>query len=168
MPASDDKLDDALRALLRGTWTFETAPPALVALGPRALDRLLDATDGVFFRTETEWRDYGIYRQHAVAAFAKADMGRVLSAMKKRKWSAVEIVLSGVALVRDARVVPFLVAAYADPDSTMRQRAIEGLRTQRDARAKETLIRALKDRSPDVRRSAKRALEELVGDVQKP
>jgi hypothetical protein len=81
------RIDDELRAMLRGVWTFETAPPALLALGRPALDRLLDAPDCVFFPTYMEWRDYGMYRQHAVAAFAKADMAGVLSAMKKRQWT---------------------------------------------------------------------------------
>src|ERR1700688_3633490 len=89
-------LDDELRALLRGVWTFETAPPALLALGRPALGRLLDAPDGAFFPTYTEWRDYGMYRQHAVAAFAKADMAGVLSAMKKRQWTDAAIARSGV------------------------------------------------------------------------
>jgi hypothetical protein len=158
-------LDDELRALLRGTWTFETAPPALLALGRPALDRLLDATDGVFFPTYTEWRDYGMYRQHAVAAFANADMDGVLSAMKKRKWTDAAVARSGVGLVQDGRVVPFLVRAYADREPPRRQYAIEYLGNQRDPRATETVLRALKDRSSAVRLAAIRALGQ-IGEPQ--
>src|SRR5450755_4433946 len=108
-------------------WTFETAPSALISLGPPALDRLLDASDGVFFPTDTDWRDYGVNRQHAVAAFAKADMDHVLSAMKKRKWTDVTVARSGVDLVQDARVVPFLVTAYTVAEPMIRARAIDCL-----------------------------------------
>ncbi len=156
-------LDEELRGLLRGNWTFETAPPALLALGPPALDRLLDAPSSVFFPTDTEWRDYGMYRQHAVAAFAKRDLDSVLAAMKKRKWTDAAIGLSGVGLVRDARVVPLLVRLVADPEPMRRQEAVELLGGQRDPDATAAVLRALRDRSSNVRRAAVHALGE-IGD----
>ena len=159
------KLDNELRALLRGVWTFETASPALLALGRPALDRLLDATAGAFFPTDIEWRDYGMYRQHAVAAYANADMEGVLSAMKKRKWTDAAVARSGVGLVQDARVVPLLVSAYADREPLWRQNAIDYLGSQRDPRATDTVLRALKDRSSAVRLAAIRALGQ-IGDPQ--
>ena len=158
-------VDNELRALLRETWTFETAPAALLALGRSALDRLLDADDGVFFPTFTEWRDYGMMRQQAVAAFAKADLDGVLSAMKKRKWTSADVARSGVGLVQDARVVTFLVSAYADGEPPRRKQAIEYLGSQQDRRATETVLRALKDRSSEVRLAAIRALGQ-IGDPQ--
>jgi hypothetical protein len=158
------KLDDELRALLHVMFP-ETAASALLSLGQPALDSLLDAPDGLFFPTYMDWRDYGINRKHAIAAFAKADMDRVLSAMKKRKWTDLAVTLSGVGLVQDARVVPFLVNAYADPAPMRRERAIAYLGCQRDPRATETVLRALRDRSSEVRLTAIRALGQ-IGDLR--
>lgn len=164
-PASPltSNLDDELRALLRELWTFETAPARLLSLGQPALDRLLDAPDGVFFPTDTDSRDYGMNRHHAIAAFAKADMERVLSAMKERKWTNLAVTLSGVGLVRDARVVPFLINTYADPAPMSRERAIDYLGCQRNPLATTTVLRALRDRSSEVRLTAIRALGQ-IGD----
>lgn len=156
-------IDDALRALLHTSWTFDAAPPELLALGRPALDRLLDATLGDFFPTDLEWRDYGVQREHAIAAFAKADLDGVLAAMKKRKWSDAAIASSGVARVRDGRLVPFLITLYADREPLSRKAAVEYLANQRDPAATATVIRALRDRSSDVRMAAIRALGE-IGD----
>lgn len=162
--ASLDKLDELLRRLLCGGWTTETER-AILGLGPPALERLLDASDGVFFPTDQEWRDYGVYRRHAVAAFAKVDMDGVLEAMKKRNWTNAAIACSGVGLVRDVRVVPILISCYGEREPLLRRKAVEFLGHQSDARALSTVIRALRDRSSDVRLAAIRACAE-IGDAQ--
>jgi HEAT repeat protein len=158
-------LDEELRPLLHGVWRFDAAPPELLRLGEPALERLLDAPDSAFWSTDMEARDYGSLRQHAIAAFAKADLDGVLLAMKRRKWTDARIALSGVALVHDARVVPFLVRAYADKEPSVRALAIESLGSQRDAVATATVQRALRDRSSDVRLAAIRALAR-IGDPE--
>lgn len=156
-------VDDALRPLLHGVWRFDAPPPALLRLGLPALERLLDAPASAFWSTDTEARDYGSLRHHAIAAFAKADMDGVLLAMKRRKWPDVRVALSGVGLVEDARVVPFLVRAYADKGPLCRTDVIEYLGSQRDPVATATVQRALRDRSSDVRLAAIRALGS-IGD----
>ncbi len=157
-------IDDALRALLHTSWSFDAAPPELLALGRPALDRLLDAKVGELFPTEMEWRDYGVQREHAIAAFAKADIDGVLTAMKKRKWTDAAIASSGIALVQDARLVPILVSLYADREPLSRKAAVEYLGNQRDPLATAAVIRALRDRSSDVRLAAIRALGNM-GDL---
>jgi HEAT repeat protein len=159
----EQSLDDALRLPLHGVWSFDAAPPELLRLGRPALERLLDAPTSAFWSTDTEARDYGSLRNQAIAAFAKADMDGVLLAMKRRKWTDVRIALSGVALLQDARVVPFLVRAYADKAPLTRALAIEYLGSQRDPAATATVQRALRDRSSDVRLAAIRALGS-IGD----
>jgi len=151
-------LDDELRALLQQPFTNEAPPPALLALGHRALERLLD---GGLFATQDEWRDWGANQAFAVAAFAKVDFDGVVRAMRKRERSDADIGLSGVGLLRDARAVPFVLAAYAESSPLGRREAIELLGRQRDPRATATVVRALRDRSPDVRLAAVRALGEI-------
>jgi hypothetical protein len=156
-------VDEALRPMLRGAWRFDAPPPALLPLGQPALERLLEAPASAFWSTDTEARDYGSLRHHAIAAFAKADLDGVLLAMKRRKWPDVRVALSGVGLVEDARVVPILVRAYADKDALLRAGVIEVLGSQRDPRATATAERALRDRSSGVRLAAIRALG-CIGD----
>lgn len=163
--AEQQRIDDELRPLLHGMWSFDTAPAALLRLGPPALERLLDAPDSVFWPTDMEWRDYGSTRQHGIAAFAKQDLAGVLAAMKRRKWPAVRVALSGIALVQEARVVPFLVRACGDAGAPVRAKAVEYLGLQRDPLATAAVVRALRDRSSDVRVAAIRALGS-IGDPQ--
>ncbi|HZS35950.1 MAG TPA: HEAT repeat domain-containing protein [Polyangia bacterium] len=161
MAGSRAALDATLRALVRRTFRFDAAPPELLALGAPALARLLDAPDSVFFDDEMDWRDYGGNRRQALAAFAEADLARVLAAIKRRKWPDARVVLSGVGLVRDARLVPVLARAYAGGDPLTRAAAVEQLGGQRHPLATATVERALRDRSSDVRRAATRALAQL-------
>jgi HEAT repeat protein len=156
-------VDEALRPILRGAWRFDAPPPALLPLGPPALERLLDAPASAFWSTDTEARDYGSLRQHAIAAFAKADLDGVLLAMKRRKWPDVRVALSGIGLLEDGRVVPILVRACTDKDALVRANVIEVLGSQRDPLATATVERALRDRSSAVRLAAIRALGS-IGD----
>ena len=158
-----DGLDQQLRLLLRETWASEAPPPGLLGLGQPALERLLDAPDSAFWPTDLEWRDYGGNRRQAVAAFARKDMAGVLRAMDARKWTDVRVALSGVGLVTDARVVPHLVGAYAGADPMTRSSVVYYLGFQRDARATAAAVRALTDRSSEVRLAAVRALGS-IGD----
>lgn len=166
MPRSADaeaSVDDALRPLLHAVWRFDAAPPELLRLGQPALERLLDAPASAFWSTETEARDYGSLRHHAIAAFARADLDGVLLAMKRRKWPDIRVALSGVGFVEDARVVTFLVRAYAEKAPLLRADVIALLGNQRDPAATATVQRALRDRSSDVRLAAIRALGS-IGD----
>lgn len=144
-------------------WSLETVPEELLRLGPPALARLLDSADAVYWPTEMEWRDYGPLRQHGIAAFARVDLDAVLRAMKRRRWTAARVALSGIGLLRDARVVPFLVRASGDASPGVRARAVESLGLQRDEAATAAVLRALRDRSSDVKRAAVRALGS-IGD----
>jgi hypothetical protein len=155
-------LDDALRSLLHA---YAPDPAALLALGKPALDRLLDAPDGVFFPDFMDWRDWGTNRRLAVAAFAKEDMGGVLAAMRKRKWDDAQVVHAGVGLVRDVRVVPFLVRAASAGEPLTRKDAVDYLALQEHPSATECVLGALTDRSSDVRLAAIRALG-IIGDAQ--
>jgi HEAT repeat protein len=160
-----DALDDQLRALLHAMiWTRDAPGPAILRLGQPALERLLDAPDAVFWATEMDWRDYGGNRREAIAAFARRDLNRVLSAMRTRHWTDARIALSGIGLVQDARVVPFLLRAYADAAPATRAEAIRYLGFQRASGATSTVLRALRDRSSSVRLAAIRAL----GDIGDP
>ena len=157
-------IDEKLRAILHESgWTFDKPPKALLALGQAGLARLLDPhTD--FFPDYMDFRDYGMLKAHAIGAFAKADMRKVLAAMRKRKWSEARIAYSGVGFVQDARVVPILVRVAKDAEPLTRREAIRYLGYQRHPAATEAVLEALRDRSSDVRVEAIRALGE-IGDA---
>jgi len=161
-------LDEALRALLNH-WTYWESESQLQAMGRPALGRLLDSLEGKVNlwtgKTEMDGREYEDARQAAVAALAKANMAAVLRAFKTRGWSDISIALSGIGRVPDRRVVPYLLAAYESKEPTHRLSAVNYLAGQRDARATDALIRALRDRSSDVRRAAIDGLGE-VGDAR--
>jgi HEAT repeat protein len=158
--------DDApLRALL-SRWDYERSAPLLVAMGPPALERILDASDGhgALDSPGADWRDYEDARQAALAAFAAHDMGDVLARMRARHWSDLDVALSGIARVADPRIVPILRNAYASKEPMTRQRVVTLLGMQRPPEATDALLAALSDRSPDVRMAAIDAL----GDVGDP
>jgi hypothetical protein len=162
------ELDERLRALLNH-WTYWESERELQAMGPPALERLLDSLEGKVNlstgRTEMDGREYGDARQAGVAAFAKVNMTAVLRAFKTRGWSDLQVALSGIGRVADRRVVPYLLAAYESKETTHRLSAVKYFAGQRDARATDALIRALTDRSSDVRRAAIDGLRE-VGDAR--
>jgi hypothetical protein len=160
-----DALDAQLRALLHEPiWTNDAPDPALLRLGQPALERLLDAPDSVFWATEMDWRDYGGNRREAIAVFARKDLNLVLNAMKTRKWTDARIAFSGIGLVQDVRVVPFLLRAYASEAPATRAEAVRYLGFQRAPDATSTVLRALRDRSSSVKLAAIRAL----GDIGDP
>jgi hypothetical protein len=161
---SGGSLEAQLRLLLNGAWGSEEVPQELLGLGQPALERLLDAPDSAFWSTDMQWRDYGDRRQRAIAAFALGDMAAVLAAMKSRKWTAARTALSGIGLIRDPRVVPYLVDACEDPEPMTRSSVVSCLGAQRDPRATARVVLALRDRSSDVRLAAARAL----GDIGDP
>ena len=161
-------LDERLRALLN-TEGYE--PSELVALGRPAFERVLLALERKVMLTipgkssELDGRAYEDGLQAAIAAFAAEDMARVLAELVARKWTAEQIALSGVARVKDARVVPFLETALASREPSTRRSAVGFLGVQRDPRAVAALLGALKDRSSDVRGAAVDALAES-GDAR--
>jgi HEAT repeat protein len=133
------------------------------------LERLVDSLDGKVDlwtgKTEMDGREYEDARQAAVAAFAASNMAAVLRVFKARGWSKLHIALSGIGRVPDRRVVPYLLSAYESDEPLDRRSAVNFLAGQRDARATEALIRALSDRSFDVRRAAIDGLGE-AGDAR--
>ena len=147
--------------MLHTFWSWDAAPDELFVLGSAGLDRLLDA-GGSFFSDEMDYRDYGAMLQYAVAAWAKRDLPAVLAAMRKRKWNDGAIARSGAGLVRDARIVPFLVRACAAREPLVRQAAVDALGGQDHPRATAAVARALRDRSSDVRLAAIRALARIA------
>ncbi len=162
------ELDERLRALLNH-WTYWESERELQAMGPPALERLLDSLEGKVNlwtgRTEMDGREYEDARQAGVAAFAKMNMAAVLRAFKARGWTDVQVALSGIGRVPDRRVMPYLLAAYESREATHRLSAVNYFAGQRDERATDALIRALSDRSADVRRAAVDGLGE-VGDAR--
>jgi hypothetical protein len=162
------ELDTRLRALLNH-WTYWESEPQLQALGRPALQRLLDSLEGKVNlwagKTEMDGREYEDACQAAVAACAKVNMASVLRAFKARGWGDLQIALSGIGRVPDPRVVPYLLAAYESKEATHRLSALNYLAGQRDDRATDALVRALGDRSSDVRRAAIDGLGE-VGDAR--
>ena len=161
-------VDEELRALLNH-WTYWESEAQLQAMGRPALERLLDSLEGKVNlwtgRSEMDGREYEDARQAGLAAFAKTNMASVLRAFKARGWSDLQIALSGIGRVPDPRVVPYLLAAYESKEATHRLSAVNILAGQRDDRATDALIRALSDRSSDVRRAAIDGLGE-VGDAR--
>ncbi|HEX7601424.1 MAG TPA: HEAT repeat domain-containing protein [Polyangiaceae bacterium] len=156
-------LDERLRALLN---TEGYDPGELVALGRPAFERVLLALERKVMLTipgrssELDGRAYEDGLQAGIAAFAADDMAGVLAELVARKWPDERIALSGVARVKDARVVPFLETALASKEPYTRRCAVGFLGVQRDARAVAALIGALSDRSSDVRGAAVDALGE--------
>jgi HEAT repeat protein len=159
-------LDERLRALLNQEG-FD--PKKLVALGRPALERVLLAVERKAPLTlpgrtsELEGRAYEDGLQAALAAFAADDWPGVLAELQSRQWSDERIALSGLARVKDDRIVPFLVAACASKEPMTRLSAVHFLSVQRDPLATDALLRALADRSSQVRRAAALALRE-AGD----
>jgi HEAT repeat protein len=161
-------LDERLRALLNHEGYD---PKELVALGRPALQRVLLAVEREAPLTlpsktsELDGRAYEDGLQAALAAFAADDLQGVLTELKARQWSDERIALSGLARVKDERIVPFLLAAYASKEPMTRLSAVNYLGLQRDPRATDTLVKALTDRSSQVRSAAVEALGE-VGDAR--
>jgi HEAT repeat protein len=163
-PAAD-ALDDQLRALLH-SWDYSHSAGELVALGRPAFERVLEARERKISlalpttSSEQDGRAYEDALQAAIAAFAAEDMAGVLAELAVRRWSEAQIALSGLARVADARVVPFLIAAYASKEPTTRLSAVNALGVQRDPSATRALVGALSDRSSEVRTAAVAALGE--------
>ena len=164
-PLTPAALDARLRGLVN-PWPYGSAKE-IVSLGPAALERVLDAKEGkvsLYNEVSDDFHDHFDYLDGltlAVTAFATEDLASVLAALKARQWSDVNIAESGVAGVVDARVVPFLLTAFASKEPTTRASAVRGLGKQRDPRATDALIRALSDRSSNVRSAAADALGDL-------
>jgi hypothetical protein len=101
------ELDEQLSALLNH-WTYWKSEAELQAMGPPALERLLDSLEGKVDlwtgRTEMDGREYDGARQAGVAAFAKVNMAAVLRAFKARGWSSLQVALSGIGRVPDRRM----------------------------------------------------------------
>jgi HEAT repeat protein len=70
--------------------------------------------------------------------------------------------------IADARVVPPLIAALADPDGDVRWDVIQALVEVGDPRAVEALTAALQDGDEGVRRAAREALETISGTSGPP
>jgi len=161
-------LDERLRVLIN---TEGYDPRELVALGRPAFERVLLALErkeslSIPGRSsELDGRAYEDGLQAAIAAFAAEDMAGVLAELVARKWTDEQIALSGLARVKDARVVPFLETALASKVPYTRRSAVGFLGVQRDRRAVAALIGALSDRSSDVRGAAADALGES-GDAR--
>ncbi len=159
---SNAQVDEILRGILhRYDWSRDAPPADLLALGKAGLDRLLDGGNS-FFPDFMDYRDYGSMLSEAIAAHAKIDMPAVLAAMRKRKWKDDAIACSGVGLVRDVRVVPFLVRAAASKEPLVRKAAVEHLGAQEHPEATRVVVTALRDRSSDVRLAAIRALAQIA------
>jgi HEAT repeat protein len=168
LKTTPDTLDERLRALLNREG-YDSKE--LVSLGPEAFERILLALERkVSLRmpdksSELDGRAYEDGLQAALAAFAAGDLESVLAKLKARQWSDIRIALSGIARVADARVVPFLLTAYESKEPLTRLFAVGFLGMQRDPRATDALIKALSDRSSDVRYAAIEALGEC-GDAR--
>jgi len=155
-------IDAELQALLAGDETRSSA--ALVSLGGRALERLLDVVAG---RVLIPWKVSPREREEAlagaVAAFAERDVEPVLKGLEARGLQEGFTTVWALGCVVDARVVPLLLRSASSKDPIQRWLGVSGLARQRDARATEALIRALGDRALDVRTTAADALGE-IGD----
>ncbi len=168
LKTTPDTLDERLRALLNREG-YDSKE--LVSLGHEAFERILLALERKVSLTmpdkssELDGRAYEDGLQAALAAFAADDMESVLAKLEARQWSNIKIALSGIARVADARVVPFLLTAYESKEPLTRLFAVGFLGMQRDPRATGALIKALSDRSSEVRHAAIEALGEC-GDAR--
>ena len=158
---SPTQLEERLRDVL-AKWDYVRSPGEVVALGPAALRRLLDAKEGKgsLWSTGVDPRDYMEAEGAAITAFARNDLDGVLTEMRKRGWNGCRIAQSGVGNVSDPRVASALLELYASKSPLDRANAVGQLGMQRDPRATETLVRALSDRSSDVQYTAVRSLGE--------
>ncbi len=127
----------------------------LLALGQAALERTLDCIDGkakldIPRQDCMEHRDLGDWEEVAVVAFARADVGHVLSLVKARGWDDLKIAhyLGGVPA---PALLPHLLASMASKDEYRRVAAVNHLGAFRDPRATDALLGALKDRASFVR-----------------
>jgi HEAT repeat protein len=159
-------IDDGLRRWWNALITSPVyqSDDLLLALGRPALDRLLHCIERKatldLQQTEAQWRDWGDWRTLGVAVFAKADLGSVLDAMTARGWS--DLLIAGcIGRVPDPRVVPYLLTKLASKEPRDRAAAVNDLAIQREPRATDALIRALRARSSDVRYLAVERLGEL-------
>jgi len=159
-------LDDRLRAVLNH-WHYSGSDDQLRALGRPALERLLDSFDGKvdlwMGQSEMDGREYQDACEAGIAAFASANMGVVLRAFAARGWSDLRIALSGAGRVSHPRIVPYLLALCSSKEPLHRVAAVNYLAVQRDPRALDALVAALRDRSSFVRFCAIERLGE-VGD----
>ncbi len=138
----------------------------LLALGPAALKRTLDCIDGkakldIARQDYMEHRDLGDWEEVAVVAFARADVGHVLSLVRARGWDDLKIAhyLGGVPA---PALLPYLQTSMSSKDEHRRVAAINHLGAYRDPRATAALLGALKDRASFVRiRAAARASRPL-------
>ncbi len=154
-----------LRALL-DSWVPGKSEVEVRALGMAALELILDCLDGKIRLARPqemmEYRDYGDPTSHALVAFAEGDLPDVLRKLAVRGWSDLRIAAT-IGGVRDSRIVPYLLTAFADKDGACRRQAVTCLASQRDERATDALIAAINDRAGDVRYAAIEGLGE-VGD----
>jgi hypothetical protein len=159
--AHDIGLEERLGALI-GHWDYQRSPVEIVALGPFALQRLLDAKDqkGTLWHEGVDPRDYEDALHEAIAAFGEHDPDRVLSEMRKRGWNDRRIVLSGLGRVADAHIASMLIDMYSSKDPLDRLQAIGYMGAQHDPRAVWTLVHALSDRSVSVRLAVIKSLGE--------
>jgi HEAT repeat protein len=127
----------------------------LLALGPAALERTLDCIDGkakldIARQDYMEHRDLGDWEDVAVVAFARADVGHVLSLVKARGWDDLEIA-HYLGEVPAPALLPYLMASMASKDEHRRVAAVNHLGAYRDPLATDALLGALKDRASFVR-----------------
>jgi HEAT repeat protein len=127
----------------------------LLALGPEALDRTLECIDAqakldIARQDHMEHRDLGDWEDVAVVAFARADVGHVLSRVVARGWDDLKIAhyLGGVPA---PALLPCLLASMASKDEHRRVAAVNHLGAYRDPMATDALLGALKDRTSFVR-----------------
>jgi hypothetical protein len=140
----------------------------LLALGPAALERTLDCIEGkakldIPRQGYLEIRDLGNWEDIAVVAFARADVGGVLRAVKGRRWDDLRIALY-LGSVPAPEILPYVLTLAANKEPETRRTAINDLALHRDPRATDALIAALRDRSSSVRFSA----IERLGDLGDP
>jgi HEAT repeat protein len=127
----------------------------LLALGPEALERTLDSIDGkakldIARQGDMEHRDLGDWEDVAMIAFARADVGRVLTLVKTRGWDDFKIA-HNLGAVPVPALLPYLMASMASKDEQQRVAAVNHLGTHRDPRATGALLDALEDRTSFVR-----------------
>ena len=159
-PGGVGAIDAELRALLTGDSL--RAAPALAAFGQPALERLLDLIAGrVTLPQEGGQRQTQDGLSDAIVAFAKRDLDAVLAGVEARGVQEAVSVVWALGCISDPRVVPILLRSAASTAPLARTLAVSGLARQRDDRATDALISALKDRVSDVRERAAEALGDL-------